>query len=147
MSPEIWTALDEMFAKHPITKAEPVPYEEIDQAAMTAGVHFPQDYREFIHRYGGAIVGPYPVVGLRKAKAMARTESSVFDVTEQFWRQGWRGVNDWLVISIDHAGNPIGLDKDGKIWISDHDAGLVEVIASTFEEYLRTRCLNLSGDN
>ena len=110
MSPEVWNGLEEMFARHPVTKGEPVSYEEIDAAAAGAEVALPGDYREFIHRYGGAIVGPLPVIGFRAAKAMARSENSMFAVTQQFRRQGWRGVENWLVVSIDHAGNPIGLD-------------------------------------
>jgi sugar lactone lactonase YvrE len=76
---------------------------------------------------------------------MGRKEVSVFDLTREFRRQGGPGVNEWLVFSIDHAGNPIGLDKDGNVWICDHDAGVVQVIAKSFEEYLRKRCLKM-GD-
>lgn len=141
---ELWTTLDEKFKKHPILKAEAVAYEEIDATAAAAGVKLPEDYREFIHRYGGAIVGSLPIIGLRQAPAMARTESSVFEVTKHFREQGWRGVDEWLVISVDLAGNPIGLDKNGRIWIFDHDAGVVEVIAEDFESFLRKRCLKLT---
>jgi hypothetical protein len=35
------------------------------------------------------------------------------------------------------------LDADGKVWISDHDFGGVQVIAKSFEEYLRKSCLKL----
>ena len=135
--------IEEKFKKHPVLKAEAVAYEEIDAAAAIAGVKLPEDYREFIHRYGGAIVGPLPIIGLRKAQAMANTERSVFEVTKHFRSQGWRGVDEWLVISVDLAGNPIGLDKDGRIWIFDHDAGVVEIIAKNFEGFLRKRCLKL----
>jgi len=143
MKPETWSAIEAIFAKHPVMKAEPIDYEQIDAAADSAGFQLPEDYREFIHRYGGAIVGPLPIIGLRQAQAMARTESSVFEVTKHFRQQGWRGVSEWLVISVDHAGNPIGLDRDGKVWIFDHDAGVVETIAPTFEDFLRKRCLKL----
>jgi len=104
---ETWSAIEAIFAKHPVMKAEPVDYEQIDAAADAAGFQLPEDYREFIHRYGGAIVGPLPIIGLRQAQAMARTESSVFEVTKHFRQQGWRGVSEWLVVSVDHAGNPI----------------------------------------
>ena len=123
--------------------AGPVAYEEIDSTSAAFGFKLPDDYREFIHRYGGAIVGSLSIIGLRKASAMGRSENSVFDVTNHFRKQGWRGVDNWLVISIDLAGNPIGLDKEGKIWIFDHDAGVVEVIAESFEEFVRKRCLKL----
>jgi hypothetical protein len=141
MNPDIWNAIEIMFSKHPVMKAGPVAYEEIDAAANIAGVKLPEDYREFIHRYGGAFVGPLPIIGSRKAPAMARSESSAFEVTERFRRQGWGAVKDWLIISVDHAGNPIGLDRDGKVWIHDHDAGVIEPIAENFEDFLRKRCL------
>jgi hypothetical protein len=143
MKQETWAAIENMFSRHPVMKAEPVDYKEIDTAASTAGVQLPEDYREFVHRYGGAILGPLPIIGLRKAKAMARTESNVFAITTHFKAQGWRGVDKWLVISVDHAGNPIGLDENGKIWISDHDNGIVELIAETFEEFLKSQCLKI----
>lgn len=145
MNPETWAAIEKIFAKHPVMRAEPVAHEEINAAAAASDVGFPQDYREFIHRYGGAIVGPLPIIGLRRAPAMARTESSVLDVTKHFRQQGWRGVQNWLVVSVDHAGNPIGLDKDGKVWIFDHDAGILEIIGDDFEDFLRKRCLKISA--
>lgn len=145
MRPETWQAIDEMFREDPVLRAGEVSYEEIDAAAAQAGFQLDLDYREFVHRYGGAIVGPYRIYGLRSAPAMGRKGNSVFEITRDFRRQRWPGVDDWLVISIDHAGNPIGIDKDGKVWISDHDAGVVEPIANSFEEFLRKRCLNM-GD-
>jgi hypothetical protein len=74
---------------------------------------------------------------------MARNEASVVEVTRRFRQKRWPGTDTWLVISIDHAGNPVGMDRAGKVWISDHDAGTVESIANSFEDYLRKRCLKL----
>ena len=145
MRQETWQAIDEMFREDPVLCAGEVPYEEIDAAAIQAGFRLDPDYREFVHRYGGAIVGPYPIYGLRRVQVMGRKEVSVFDLTREFRRQGGPGVNEWLVFSIDHAGNPIGLDKDGNVSICDRDAGVVQVIAKSFEEYLRKRCLKM-GD-
>jgi hypothetical protein len=144
MRPDTWQAIDEMFQEDPVLRAEEVSCEEIDAAAAQAGFQLGSDYREIVHRYGGGIVGSYRVYGLRRAPAMGRTEGSVFEITRDFRRQRWPGVNDWLVISTDHAGNPVGLDEEGKVWISDHDAGVVEVIANSFEEYVRKRCLNMT---
>jgi hypothetical protein len=76
---------------------------------------------------------------------MGNGEGSAIDVTTRFREQGWNGVENWLVISEDHAGNPIGLDKDGRIWISDHDFGRITLVAASFEEYLRKQCLKLSS--
>jgi SMI1 / KNR4 family (SUKH-1) len=144
MTQDTWQKIDGIFQEHPVLRADEVPYEEIDDAAVQAGFQLDADYREFVHRYGGAIVGPYPVYGLRKAHVMGRKEGSVFDLTRDFRGKRWPGVNEWLVFSMDHAGNPVGFDKDGKVWISDHDAGVVDVIAKSFEDYLRKRCLKMA---
>jgi hypothetical protein len=136
--------LDDDFQKHPVTVAGQVPLPEVVALEQQAGFSLPQDYKDFVARYGGSIVGPYSVYGLRAADAMGDDETSALEVTQRFRNQQWRGTEAWLVISTDHAGNPIGLDKSGKVWISDHDAGVVEVIANSFEEYLRKRCLKMT---
>src|SRR2546426_5591475 len=143
MKDETWRALDETFADTPILRAEGVASDEIAAAELQVGVTLSADYKEFIHRYGGAIVGPYPVFGLRKAAPMGNGEESFIEVTRHFRRQRWPGVEQWAVISIDHAGNPIGLDANGKAWISDHDARAVQIIADNFEHYVRKRCLKI----
>jgi hypothetical protein len=143
MRNETWEALDSQFSETPILKAESVELDEIVAAERRLSVPLVDDYREFIRRYGGAIVGPFPVYGLRKAGPMGNREGSFLEITEAFRQKGWPGVENWVVISMDHGGNPIGLDADGKIWISDHDAGAVQVIAKSFESYLRKQCLNL----
>jgi hypothetical protein len=144
MQDQTWQALDNLFSRMPILKAETVESCEISDAEREVGIPLADDYKEFIRRYGGAIVGPFRVFGLRKAVPMARYEGSFVEVTKTFRLQRWPGVEKWAIISTDHAGNPIGLDRTGKIWISDHDAGAAQVIAANFEEYLRKRCLNLS---
>ncbi len=143
MKEDTWEKLDAMFQKHSILKAEAVPLQEINESAVQIGIPLPSDYVEFIHRYGGAIVGPFPIFGLRKAKPMGNEDGSFVEVTAQFRRQRWPGTERWIVISSDHAGNPVGLDGNGQVWISDHDAGVVEVIADNFEDYLRKRCLKM----
>ena len=144
MRQDTWDALDALFSKHPVMRAEPVPRDEVDSAF--ADLRFPvvTDFRDFVRRYGGAIVGPYPIFGLRQAVAMGGEEVSFVAVTHNFRDQVWRGVDDWLVVSMDHAGNPIGISKDGRVWCSDHDAGEIVLVASTFEEFLRSKCLDLS---
>jgi hypothetical protein len=144
MRNETWETLDNIFSEFPVLKAEPVELDEIASAEREGGIPLPNSYKEFIHRYGGAIVGPFRVFGLRKAEPMGNGEGSFLEVTEAFRQQGWPGVEKWAVISMDHSGNPIGLDADGKIWISDHDAGAVQEIANNSESYLRNQCLKLA---
>ncbi len=42
---------------------------------------------------------------------MSDSESSAWKVTQRFRKDGWPGVQEWLVISSDHSGNPIGKAK------------------------------------
>src|SRR6266700_2396519 len=97
--------IEAQFTKHPVTKAEGVPEGEIDLAASDLGMSFPEDYREFLQRYGGGIVGQYPILGLRKAEAMASDTWSVVAITKEYRLENWAGVDKWLVISVDQAGN------------------------------------------
>ena len=143
MRNEIWQALDDLFSRTPILKAEGVEPDEIATAEHEVGVALDEDYKEFVRRYGGAIVGPFPIFGLRKAVPMGKDEGSFVEITESFRQQRWPAVEKWAIISMDHSGNPVGLDDTGKVWISDHDARAVQVIAANFEEYLRKRCLGL----
>ena len=135
--------LERMFQESPVMCAGGVDRTEVDTLQSQIGFELPLDYREFLEKFGGAIVGPYSVYGLRASEAMGDDESSAMKVTERFRADGWPGTDSWLVVSIDHSGNPVGLDRDGKIWISDHDAGALQVLTSTFEDYLRKWCLNL----
>ena len=144
MRNETWQALDDLFSRTPILRAEGVETDEIAAAEHEVGVKLDEDYKEFIRRYGGAIVGPFRVFGLRKAVPMGRNEESFVEVTKTFRRQRWPGVEAWAIISMDHAGNPVGLDTEGKVWIYDHDARAAKVIASDFEDYLRKQCLKMS---
>lgn len=137
-------ALEQKFRESPFLKGGEVPRTEIDQAATALGVTLPPDYVEFVEKFGGGIVGPYPIFGLRKVNAMGRA-FSVVNVTNDFRKQNWRGTENWIVISEDHAGNPIGIAPDGKVWISDHDFGQVATVAESFEHYIRKKCLKMDS--
>lgn len=146
MTPDTIERLDAMFAEFPVMRAEEVPpSDEISSASKQVGVRFPSDYREFIARYGGAIVGPYPVFGLRASAVMEDGRWSVIDITDEIRRTGIDSVADWIVFSEDHSGNPIGMDIRGKVWIYDHDFGGVSELASNFEDFLRKQCLKVAS--
>src|SRR4051794_34532366 len=106
--------LDAEFAEFPIMRADGAPSQaEIAQAEQQIGVPFDEDYREFLLRYGGAMVGPYPIFGLRTVEVMGTDHWSVLDVTRHYRSDGVPGVERWVVISEDHAGNPVGMDAEG----------------------------------
>jgi len=62
---------------------------------------------------------------------------NVVHVTEHFLDDGWAGTSDWYVVSTDGSGNPIGIDAAGRVWISDHDTGRIEMLAADFAHWLR----------
>jgi SMI1-KNR4 cell-wall len=115
---------------------------EILRASVELGMRFPEDYTEFVERYGGAEVGPCPIFGLRKAPCMANLYS-VIDVNLEFRKSSPPGTDDWLIVSSDHSGNWIGITPGGKVSMWDHDFGELVQLADNFEGYLRKVCLEL----
>jgi hypothetical protein len=136
MNQGIVDRLEKIFADDPLMKAEPVDAARMDAAEKILNVRFSTGYREFLARYGGALVGPYPIFGLARALPMDQKLWSVVSVTQHFRGQSWPGVDGWYVISIDHAGNPIGIEEGGKVFTYDHDAAEISEIAESFEGYL-----------
>ena len=131
-----WAKLDEEFLDLPMMKAEPASRVEVENAAKRLGCTFDPDYFEFVRRYGGAMVGPAPMLGVRQAEVMGVDAWSVVEVTERFRKDGWRGVDEWYIVSIDGAGNPIGMSREGSVWVSDHDAGEIIEFADSFEVFV-----------
>lgn len=136
MSPETIRRLDDLFRTMPVLLGGPVSCGEIDAAEQHVGLKFAQDYRDFLERYGGGIVGSLPLLGLRQAEAMADDMFSVADVTDRFRAGGWKSTDEWVIISMDLAGNPIGLTLGGDVWVADHDAGETRILAPTFEDFV-----------
>lgn len=147
MTENTWQELDQLFEEFPFVRAGGVPYEEIDTASQDFGFPLPNGYREFIHRHGGAIVGAFSVYGIGASKMMGNNSDSVFKVTDHFRAKDWPGVADWLIISMDHAGNPVGMDRDGRVWISDVVHGCIDPMAEDFEGYLVNWCFDTDDDD
>ena len=140
---ETWKKLDSLFEKYEFLKSSVVPENEIFDAEKRLNVKFDADYFSFLRRYGGAIVGPYPIFGLRKVMPMDHALWSIVKVTNHYRNEGRLGVDDWYIVSVDHSDNPIGINIDGVVYKSNHDFGVTEIVNNTFEEYL-TRCLDES---
>lgn len=117
---------------------EPVTEAEIDRASASLGKDFPNAYREFLARFGGAVVGGFPIFGLRPVEAMGKPWS-VMEVDEQIRQTGIPELARWLVISSNHAGSPIGIRPDGSVWIWDHDFGGPSELAENFEDFVLNR--------
>ncbi len=143
MNEDTWAQLEKSFHKWPQARATPVTATEFDQE-MRPFLPIDADYREFVLRYGGAIVGPHPIYGLRKPCFMGTVggKATATELTLMFRETQWKGIDQWLIFSIDQGGNPIGFAADGAVWLSDQtNFGQVLQIASGFEDYLLKWCL------
>ena len=142
MNQETISRLDSFFTAAPFMKGGGAQSSAIDDAEKALGVPFADDYRLFLGRYGGALVGPYPIYGLTRAEPMDVRLWSVVSVTEHFRKQQWPGVDSSYVVSMDLAGNPIFMDASGKVVSFDHDAGREFAVADDFSAYVK-QCLAL----
>lgn len=145
MREDTWKRLEADYAEFPGGRGSgpPVTDEELDLASRELGVFFPDAYRGVLRRWGGTMVGSFPLYGLRPVEFMGNTWSVVAE-TQRYRRDGWPGTENGLVISSDGYGNPIILDDQGQVVRIDHDAGLsIEVLTATFEEFLRRYGLGL----
>lgn len=132
--------LEEDFTEFPQSKASSTPSdEEILAAANILNVCFHEPYVEFLHRYGGGMVGSLPVFGLRPVEMMG-SRWSVVDTTQWYREDGWPGCDHWYVVSEDGFGNPIGVSEDGQVRVYDHDAGQEYIVAGDFESFLTEYC-------
>jgi hypothetical protein len=132
----VWDELDREFARFPMMVAHGVSEDIVNAAEAQIGCIFGESYREFLRRYGGGLVGDAPILGLDCAEAMGQDLWSVVETTERFRRDKWPGVDAWYIVSVDGAGNPVGLDKQGAVWLSDHDSREIVLVASSFEQFL-----------
>lgn len=144
MSPETVKRLRGEFDSFPSMVAESRPdVDEIARAASELGVPFTDGYIEFVREFGGAMVGPYPIFGLRPVSVMGKRRWSVVELTNLYRQRSVPGTDDWVVFSEDHAGNPVGFDANGTVWTHDHDFGGITKLCDSFEQYVRERCLKI----
>jgi len=134
---EIWRMLELKYEENHDLIAGPVCEENIQRAELDLGVKFCNDYKHFVEIYGGAIVGSKLLYGLKKHSFMGEELSDVVKITKFYRDQNWPETDKWYIVSDDFDGNPIGIDKEGRAWLSDHDCGFELVkLADSFEELL-----------
>ena len=146
MNEDTWRSIDERFRRRPQAKASPVDATEFDHAIELFAPKIDPDYREFVLRYGGGLVGPSPIYGLRKAGFLGTIggKSTAPEITTWFREKRWPGIDDWLVFSVDQGGNPIGFATDCSVWLSDQtDFPQIIKLAQGFEDYLLKWCLKV----
>ncbi|WP_010298750.1 SMI1/KNR4 family protein [Candidatus Odyssella thessalonicensis] len=116
----------------------PCSKQEITAAQEQLKLKFHKEFVDFLLKYGGGIVGSYYIYGLKRIPLMGNELWSVTQNTDFYKdKQQWPGIEEWYVISEDGLGNPIGIDPEGKVWVSDHDADFEKTkLADNFEEFL-----------
>ena len=98
---------------------------------------FSDEYIKFVRQYGCAIVGGFYIFGLKTLSIMGDTLNTVLSNTLFYRDQNWPGLENCYVISDDGRGNPIYMDREGKVWLSDHDSGFETILlADSFNEFL-----------
>jgi hypothetical protein len=144
MNDYTWKCMNDRFLRWPQSRAAPVDPADFDRAMSEFGQCVDPDYREFVLQHGGGLVGPTPIYGLRKEEMLGTVAGNATapELTRYFRSKRWPGVEEWLIFSIDHGGNPIGFATDCSVWLSDQlDFGQIVRLASGFEDYLLKWCL------
>lgn len=136
MKPTTWNKLEKSFDDFSNLKSEPASAEQIKVVEDSLGVESNADYKEFILKYGGAIVGAFPIYGLHRVEPMDVNLWSVLGVTNRYRKEGWPNMSDRYVISSDHSDNPFVISNDGEIIVYNHDYDETVIVSETFEEFL-----------
>ena len=135
MKVEILNAIDEEFVMCPEAFGGPLTIEEVNQAEDELKVKLPEDYKEFLLKYGSGAVGEAIVLGLKEAEFVATP--SFVEKSLHFRKVLPKGYENFTAIGIDGAGNPIGfISPKTEIITFDFNFGGKEIIAESFEEYL-----------
>ncbi|WP_430488072.1 SMI1/KNR4 family protein [Priestia flexa] len=135
MKIELLNAIDEELEMCPEAFGGTVNIEEVMQAEVELKVKLPEDFKMFLLKYGSGAVGEAIVLGLREAEFVATP--SFVEKSLQFRNILPEGYENFIVIGVDSAGNPVGFNSaNTEIITFDFDFGGKEIIASSFEEYL-----------
>jgi len=113
----------------------PASQEEIAEAQRQLNVNFHEDYVQFIRTFGGAFAG-LAIHAFSNGSSLGN--ETVVDLTlgfrEQFKELPLAEVlRTGYVISIDGSGDPIIIDREGKVCIFYHDTGEIKLLADSFE--------------
>lgn len=116
----------------------PASEEEVAQAEQRLGIHFHEDYVQFIRTFGGAYAG-IAVHAFSNGSSIGK--ETVTDLTLEFREQCkelpcGELLQSSYVISMDGSGNPIFLNPAGEVLICNHDTGETEVLAGSFEIFI-----------
>lgn len=134
---DAWDLLSKDYANYPEDFGGPVKAEIISDAEDQLGLDFSTSFKYFLSIYGSAILSGHIIYGLIPIDYMGAPINNLIKKTEFYRAQNWPDIEDWYIVSDDGFGNPIGIDPEGKVWLSDHDSGFEKVkLADSFEEFL-----------
>ena len=111
--------------------------DEIFHAEKILNVKFNDSYVQFIKKFGGAWSG-FDIHAFRNGSSLGK--GTVIDLTNDFRLGAGEDIpvelKDAYVISTDGSGNPIFMNTQGNIFIFLHDSWDVELMYSSFDEFL-----------
>ena len=109
MKIELLNAIDEELEMCPEAFGGTVNIEEVMQAEVELKVKLPEDFKMFLLKYGSGAVGEAIVLGLREAEFVATP--SFVEKSLQFRNILPEGYENFIVIGVDSAGNPVGFNS------------------------------------
>lgn len=133
MNTDTINKIDNFFLKNAVARGIPSKMEDIICAEKELEMEFDKDYVFFLLRYGGSLIGEKEVYGLHNCGLMG--DETVVDLTKRF-REDTGEDDGWLVMGTDYTGNPIGIDKEGKVMMLDYDFGETSILAESLEVYI-----------
>ena len=144
MENQLWELLNKEYKNYPEDFGRRCKSEEIEEAQEKVKLEFHASYKNFLLKYGSATLPGFIIYGLIPLPEMGKSVNNIVKKTAFYKNfQKWPGIENWYVISDDGRGNPIGIDPQGKVWLSDHDAGFEKVkLADSFEEFLHKLLTN-----
>ena len=129
---EIFLAENEMLG-------EPATAEQIAEAEKIMNVKFPEDYVDFITRFGGTYAGidihafeNHSFIGKESVVELTTSmrESFVCDDDNK------EELQQSIVFAGDGSGNPILINSKGEVVLFDHDNGEREVLAKSLGDFI-----------
>ncbi|WP_027624761.1 SMI1/KNR4 family protein [Clostridium lundense] len=141
MNNEIFRIIKEEFDMVPEAFGGEVNQEEIDKCKELIDTELPEDYMEFICRFGCGVVGTTVILGLGEAQFVSTP--SFVEQTIRFRHELPSKYKNFVVVGVDGQGSPIGFNSPSKeIILFDHNSGEEVYLAVNFSEYLRKACYN-----